>query len=335
MTSNLKKFPFLILIVILCACRSRSIHYGDDTRQASVKLRDGEFRTRVNGVEHWFRVAGAKNETTPLVMIHGGPGGNAFQFEQTIGKKLSERITVVYYDQRGCGRSERPKDGNYSIAALINDLDELRKVLNVPQIGLLGSSFGGEIALEYALKYQGQTLFVILEGPSNGDYFAIMEVQKSNFRRISSKEFQEKIDEIWKVAEPLSTRFFKMWSLIDRVTIDSFIFRRRGNAALLREIWSESKMNSNQEMAEAIFSHQPNSPLLVERVKNLKTPTLFLIGAHDNNTGLPLSKPLHQAIAGSKLVTFNQSGHFPSFEEQSLFAENVFEFINFSKALNL
>ena len=63
-------------------------------------------------------------------------------------------MTVVYYEQRGCGRSEAPQDdGEYSINTLVEDLEELRKQLHVEKINLLGYSFGGQLCLEYALKY--------------------------------------------------------------------------------------------------------------------------------------------------------------------------------------
>ena len=59
-------------------------------------------------------------------------GGNHYVFERTLGLRLEENMTVVYYEQRGCGRSEAPQDdGEYSINTLVEDLEELRKQLHV------------------------------------------------------------------------------------------------------------------------------------------------------------------------------------------------------------
>lgn len=117
-------------------------------------LQDGVHYLKINGVLHWCKVAGAAHNTVPLIIVHGGPGGNHYVFERTLGLRLEENMTVVYYEQRGCGRSEAPQDdGEYSINTLVEDLEELRKQLHVEKINLLGYSFGGQLCLEYALKY--------------------------------------------------------------------------------------------------------------------------------------------------------------------------------------
>jgi proline iminopeptidase len=57
-------------------------------------LTDGERRSDLNGVTHWYRVAGAHHRTTSLIVIHGGPGGNVYNFERTLGPLLEEFGTV-------------------------------------------------------------------------------------------------------------------------------------------------------------------------------------------------------------------------------------------------
>jgi len=114
-------------------------------------LIDREYKVKLNGITHWIKVAGSKNNTIPLVILHGGPGGNHYVFERTIGPLLSNSRTVIYYEQRGCGRSEKPSDDTkYSIDLLIEYFKSLRKWLEVKKVDLLGYSFGGELALEIA-----------------------------------------------------------------------------------------------------------------------------------------------------------------------------------------
>src|SRR5580693_6177420 len=92
----------------------------------------------------------------PLVFLHGGPGYNSYSFEKTIGAKLEDHAQMIYFDERGSGRSERPWTKNYEMASLTQDLEALRKSLGIPQISLIGHSFGGTIALEYAARYPDQ-----------------------------------------------------------------------------------------------------------------------------------------------------------------------------------
>ncbi|PLT28108.1 alpha/beta fold hydrolase [Peribacillus deserti] len=83
-------------------------------------LVNGEYSIMLNGISHWVKVDGDENNTVPLILIHGGPGGNHYTFERTAGPLLSKKRTVVYYEQRGCGRSEKPDwDEDYTIDLLI------------------------------------------------------------------------------------------------------------------------------------------------------------------------------------------------------------------------
>lgn len=72
-------------------------------------LQDGVHDLNIDGIQHWCKVAGTAHNTIPFVIVHGGPGGNHYVFERTLGVRLEEYITVVYYEQRGCGRSDAPK----------------------------------------------------------------------------------------------------------------------------------------------------------------------------------------------------------------------------------
>jgi proline iminopeptidase len=60
---------------------------------------------------------------------------------------------MIYLDQRGAGRSDRPADGEYSIESMVEDIEQLRRALGVSQIALIGQSFGGTLALEYGARY--------------------------------------------------------------------------------------------------------------------------------------------------------------------------------------
>jgi pimeloyl-ACP methyl ester carboxylesterase len=66
--------------------------------------------------------------------------------------RLEQFRTIIYYEQRGCGRSEAPADPDaYSLHLLVADLEALCQAWGQERIIALGYSFGGEVALEYAL----------------------------------------------------------------------------------------------------------------------------------------------------------------------------------------
>lgn len=85
------------------------------------------------------------------IYLHGGPGQDFLSFEKMGGSNLEKCLTMVYVDQRGSGRSQNAK--NYSLDRIVQDVEELRLKLGVEKVYLLSHSFGGVLAINYALKY--------------------------------------------------------------------------------------------------------------------------------------------------------------------------------------
>ena len=105
----------------------------------------------VNGVRLWYRVAGAVAPgAPPVVFLHGGSGYSSYSFAEIEGPLLEKQLRMIYLDQRGSGRSERPWTRDYKMATLVEDLDALRRSLGVSQLAVITHSFGGMLALEYA-----------------------------------------------------------------------------------------------------------------------------------------------------------------------------------------
>jgi len=101
-----------------------------------------------------------KGEGNPIVLIHG------FGLDSRIWKKQVEELSktnrVITYDLRGFGKSSLP-NGKYSH---IEDLNQLLKELNIKNTKIVGHSFGGEIAIDYALKYSNEVSSLVLISPS-------------------------------------------------------------------------------------------------------------------------------------------------------------------------
>lgn len=132
-------------------------------------LANGKHYASLNGVRLWYKVAGQPiPNSAPVLFLHGGPGYNSYSFEKTIGVQPEARMQIIYLDQRGSGRSGEGLDHNYSMDALVNDVEALRQFLNVPQLNLMGHSFGGTIALQYAARYpQSVQKLIVVDGASD------------------------------------------------------------------------------------------------------------------------------------------------------------------------
>jgi Predicted hydrolases or acyltransferases (alpha/beta hydrolase superfamily) len=301
--------------------------FASNTQAQAVKLKNGEYRVELNGVSHWYRIAGAENKTVPLVIIHGGPGGNVYNFERTAGAKLEKFATVVYYEQRGSGRSDAPKnEDDYSLPILAADLEALRKKLDVEKIIPLGFSFGGELALEYALTYPQAVEKLILQAPTVGDWESTQRTQIRAFASISSAETAEKIFAVEKQEKPLEERWNAVWNLVDTETVDRLLFHNREAAQLNRRLWNESGLKNTGKMYRALRKQPaPEKPLLV-RARQLNAATLLLAGLYDRNVGVDAVRDLSSAIRNSKLIIFEKSGHFPDIEETDKYVRAVRDF---------
>ena len=101
-----------------------------------------------------------KGEGDPIVLIHGF-GLDSRIWEKQV-EELSKTNKVITYDLRGFGKSSLP-NGKYSHT---EDLNQLLKELNIQNAKIVGHSFGGEIAVEYALKYPNEVNSLVLISPS-------------------------------------------------------------------------------------------------------------------------------------------------------------------------
>src|SRR5438093_12254301 len=105
----------------------------------------------LGGYRTWYRVAGELgSEATPLLALHGGPGSTHHYFAPL--ERLTDERPVVVYDQLGCGSSDRPSDIEWSLDVFRDEVAAVRAQLGLDRIRLLGTSWGGMLALEHVLS---------------------------------------------------------------------------------------------------------------------------------------------------------------------------------------
>ena len=102
----------------------------------------------------------------PLVLMHGGPGADLYTLMSF--RKCADQFTLVFYDHRCNGRSTGPEVETMTMENLTADADALRQALGFEKWAVLGHSFGGNVALEYALRYP-QNLSHLLLMDTGGD----------------------------------------------------------------------------------------------------------------------------------------------------------------------
>ena len=291
-------------------------------------LQNGITYITVNHIRHWCKIAGAEHKTIPIVVVHGGPGGNHYTFERTIGPKLEKFATVIYYEQRGCGRSDAPKnEKDYSIAILVDDLEKLRETLQIPKFHLLGYSFGGQLSLEYALTYPNRVETLLLQAPSSGDYEHTYHIQLAGFEKIAPQDMKQQIQHIQQFPISLKEKYDMVWSIVDTITVDRLLFHDEQDAKQNRSLWEESGLTNPGVMAKALSQSPPAIPLK-ERTYEITVPSLFLVGKHDRNTGMEMAKELAKNMQNASFACFEHSAHFPDIEETETYAIAIKMFLH-------
>jgi proline iminopeptidase/L-proline amide hydrolase len=116
----------------------------------------GRVYVRING-----RLDGPR---LPIVMIHGGPGGNHAPFLNALA--LADERAVILYDQLDSGLSDRPNDSrNWTVERFTEEVEAVRRAVGVPRWHVLGASWGGTVALEYGARRPAALAGLVLASP--------------------------------------------------------------------------------------------------------------------------------------------------------------------------
>jgi pimeloyl-ACP methyl ester carboxylesterase len=150
-------------------------------------------RISLGDVTLWFDVSGPSvipqggtaAERPTLVAVHGGPGLDHINLKAELAP-LTKHIQVLYYDQRGHGRSDRSSPEFWNLPTWADDLRRLCDALGLARPVVLGSSFGGHVTLTYAGLFPGHPGGIILANTTGGhcDHQRSVEV----FRRLGGDE---------------------------------------------------------------------------------------------------------------------------------------------------
>lgn len=126
-------------------------------------LNEGEGYAPVTGGQVWYRVIG-HGEGIPIMMLHGGPGGTTRSFY--LLSELSEDRPMIIFDQLGSGRSGYHADTSLlKVELFVEQVEAVRKALDLDEFYLYGHSWGAALALEYYLHYPDAIQGLIFASP--------------------------------------------------------------------------------------------------------------------------------------------------------------------------
>jgi len=258
----------------------------------------------IRDVNLYVKVTG---QGAPLLLMHGGPGLDHTSLLPL--QALADQFTLIYYDQRCNGRSNGAQVSTMTFDNLTADADALRQALGFGHWAVLGHSFGGQVALEYALRYP-QSLSHLILMDTGADHWWVQH----NAPEILAKRGYSS------AAVQAARRFFS-----GRLTPDEFMptvmkFLRAYFYKLspLRMVWEMLFGPPVKHRPEALifgYSQLLNGWSVMDRLSQIQTPALVLAGRSDF-----LFPPEHQAILAehlphAQLELIERAGHLPQSEQ--------------------
>ena len=251
-----------------------------------------------------------------LIGLHGGLGLDASYLAPAL-EGLATQLRVVAYDQRGHGQSGgRESLPAASLSTFAQDVDAVRKSLGADRFILFGHSYGGFIALEYAIRHPQRLAGLILCATSASlEHLSAATDRVNSFGRpeelsaleqllTSPPESDEAFGEHWCAITPL---YFRDHALSRRQAFERTLFSAAGYAASARCLGQYD---------------------VAGKLHEIHAPTLLLHGAHDwLMPSAVVGAQLAQAIPHASRVTFEDSAHYPFIEEPSLWTSAVSNWI--------
>jgi proline iminopeptidase len=268
---------------------------------------------QINGTRIFFDVEGmgfvpdgpVMREKPVCFVLHGGPGGDHTVFKPSL-TPLSELMQLVYIDNRGSGLSDRGPQSSYSLENNVEDLEALRKYLGLEQIVLLGHSYGGMVAMSYAVKYPQNIkgLVLITTSPSS----SFIEGAKRIIEERGTPEQKEIATMLWaavfETPEQLK-RFYELMAPLYSFTYDP----NPSEEEKQKRINSQLRQKRSIEALNEGFGGFLLEYDVIDRLSAITSPTLIIGARHDWITPVEESFVIAENIAGSELVIFEDSSH--------------------------
>jgi pimeloyl-ACP methyl ester carboxylesterase len=297
---------------------------------------------RLGGLDQWMMIRGESAANPPLILLHGGPGWSETRFFRLFNAPLEKAFTVVYWDQRGAGKSydRNIPRSSMTVEQFISDLDELVDAvcdrLDKPSVVLFGHSWGSALGVLYAARFPEKVAAYV----GNGQYgdaaagevasyaFGLAEAERQGNRR-ALKKLRE-IGPPPHTADQLFTERTcvtrlegnmrpRMWPGLARIALGV----RESSLIDLPRVIRGFRFSIDAMWAEA---SQLN---LLELVPSLEMPVFFFLGRNDHWVPPEVSVEYFEALtAPSKdLVWFERSGHEAFADEPDKFNTAVTDMV--------
>jgi proline iminopeptidase len=237
----------------------------------------------------------------PLLLMHGGPGADHVSLLSL--RRLADRFMLVFYDHRCNGRSVGPPVSSMTWDNLTADAEALRRALGFEQWAVLGHSFGGMVALEYALRYPDSLSHLLLLDTCGDSRWAQEKAPQVLAQRGYSPQ-----------AVAAAQRFFNgqiapKEMIRTMMKFSGAYYHRLGPIALARQMVMGMRIKARPEAQIFAFGQLLPGWTVMDRLGEIETPALVLAGRHDFQFPPQHQEELADGLANAQLKILERAGH--------------------------
>ena len=283
-------------------------------------------RAAVRGTEIYFDVEGAAlvpdgsvmRERPVAFVLHGGPGGDHTGFKPGMSP-LAEHMQLVYVDHRGHGRSATGDPAQYTLDENAEDLEALRRHLGLGPVVVIGTSYGGMVAMAYAARHPASiSKLVLIVTAADGGF---RERAKRWVEQHGTPDQQRVCTMLWAGTFETPEQMADFYAVMGPLYAKTYDPER---AALVssRATYTPAALN-NAFKPDGFLSRMDLRPEL----PRITAPTLILAGRHDWICPPDYSEEIHRLIPGSMLHVFEHSSHSIRADEPKILNEMITRFI--------
>ena len=275
----------------------------------------------VPGGRVWYEVVGT-GDAIPLLTLHGGPGSTHAGNRPLAA--LSDERPVVFYDQLGCGKSDRPDDLSlWRTERFVQELSQMRKALDLERVHIQGHSWGTMLAMDYFLTEPEGVVSLVMSSPCISISRWLEDC--AQYRSQLPAEVQEVLDrheregttdseEYKEATEEFNRRHVRRMDPLPEV-----LARAQGDRghAVYQHMWGPNEFFMTGNLRDYDRSG---------RLGEINVPTLFSCGRVDE-AAPRTTEWYHSLTPGSEFVVYENSAHMPMWEETERYVSVVRGFL--------
>ncbi len=274
------------------------------------------------GYRTWYRVVGNLGSgATPLLALHGGPGSTHHYF--TPLEQIADERPLVLYDQIGCGSSHRPTDIEWTAAVFRDEVVAVREQLGLDRIHLLGTSWGGMLALEHVLSGAHGIVGLVLSSTlASIDQWAAEQ-------RVLRDALPADVVEVLQRHDRAGTYDDPEYQRAEQIYFDRHFYRGPKPRAELERMRAERALDVYRAMQgpnEWTVTGALRGWDVRDRLGEIDIPTLVVRGRYDMCTDA-IAATLVNGVRGAREVVLERSSHTPVLEETERYLEVVGNFL--------